>query len=157
MHGLDGKLDQGQKTTLNIYKNCLKTVDVLTSLSQATTTDCTTSDTEAVTSACKCAGDSTSNECAADMFCWTDNTCNDAAKVYRHDVTLVLHLIGLVFPKCFELVCWWPVDVLHAQSHSMPTDGPMVQTILQHTYRRLKASKNMFGTILRHPSKQGSS
>ena len=132
-----GKLYQGQKTILNIYEHCSKTVEVLASVSQATTTDCTTSDTEAVTSACKCASDSTNNECAADMFCWTDNTCNDAAKAYRHDVTLVLHLIVLAFPKCFELVCWWPVDALHAQSHSMPTGGPTVQTILQRSALKL--------------------
>ena len=42
---------------------------------------CETSDTEAIAgAACKCATDATTNECAVSKYCWTDNTCNDAAK-----------------------------------------------------------------------------
>ena len=45
------------------------------------TTDCPTSDTVAVNAACKCDGGASTNECAMSKYCWTDNTCNDAAKV----------------------------------------------------------------------------
>lgn len=45
-----------------------------------TTTSCRKSDTVPLVSNCKCASDSTSDECAAGQYCWIDNTCNDAAK-----------------------------------------------------------------------------
>jgi len=42
---------------------------------------CIPSDTEAIAgAACKCATDATTGECAVSKYCWTDNTCNDAAK-----------------------------------------------------------------------------
>ena len=44
-------------------------------------TDCSPSDDVVISTACKCASGATTDECATTKFCWTDNTCNDAAKV----------------------------------------------------------------------------
>ena len=46
----------------------------------STTSDCVTSDTNQLTSACKCDSGASTNECAMSKYCWVDNTCNDAAK-----------------------------------------------------------------------------
>merc|ERR1719253_2459865 len=38
------------------------------------------SDTHATGAPCQCAAGETTDECAADQYCWTDNTCNPAPR-----------------------------------------------------------------------------
>jgi len=49
---------------------------------------CLPSDAIVTNSTCKCASSASTNECAADKFCWTDNTCNDAMKPCDGDCPL---------------------------------------------------------------------
>ena len=42
---------------------------------------CVPSNTTVTGSSCKCVTSASTNECAADKFCWTDNTCKDAMKL----------------------------------------------------------------------------
>jgi len=41
---------------------------------------CSASDTIELSADCRCALDSSTNECVSGKFCWADNTCNDAPK-----------------------------------------------------------------------------
>ena len=49
-------------------------------VTSSTTSDCSTSDTNQLTSACKCDSGASTNECVTNKYCWVDNTCNNAAK-----------------------------------------------------------------------------
>ena len=48
--------------------------------SNTETTPCSPSDSVAISGNCKCASGSSTNECAAGKYCWTDNTCKSGVK-----------------------------------------------------------------------------